>query len=199
MLLIAGLGNPEPQYLQNRHNIGFMVIDALAAAFDFAPFHKKFHALASEGRIAEEKILLLKPQNNVNRSGIAIAEAARFFKLSGDNIIIFYDELDLPRGKLRMKKGGGLAGHNGLKSIKAHCGADFRRARLGIGHPGHKDAVTKHVLGDFSKTDKLWLAPLLAALVRHAVLLVQGQDATYQNHVHIDMQKQEQEQQKEQT
>ena len=192
MLLIAGLGNPEPQYRHNRHNIGFMVIDALAAHFGFAPFQKKFHALASEGRIENEKILLLKPQNNVNRSGIAIAEAAQFFKLSGDNIIVFYDELDLPPGKLRMKKGGGLAGHNGLKSIKAHCGADFRRARLGIGHPGYQDAVTKHVLGDFSKQDDTWLTPLLESLVRHAPLLVAAQDATYQNRVHDDMQPQDQ-------
>ena len=192
MLLIAGLGNPEPQYRHNRHNIGFMVIDALAAHFGFAPFQKKFHALASEGRIENEKILLLKPQNNVNRSGIAIAEAAQFFKLSGDNIIVFYDELDLPPGKLRMKKGGGLAGHNGLKSIKAHCGADFRRARLGIGHPGYQDAVTKHVLGDFSKQDDTWLTPLLESLVRHAPLLVAAQDATYQNRVHGDMQPQDQ-------
>jgi len=188
MLLLAGLGNPDAKYARNRHNIGFMVIDALAESLGFPAFRDKFHGLTSEGRIGDQKTLLLKPQTFMNKSGISLAEAASFYKLSGDDIVVFYDELDLAPGKLRMKRGGGLAGHNGLRSIKAHMGNDFRRARLGIGHPGHKDRVNGHVLGDFSKQDALWLTPFLEALVRHSALLSTGEDATYQNRVHLDMQ-----------
>ena len=187
MLLIAGLGNPQAKHANNRHNIGFMVADALAVAFDFAPFIKKFDGLLSEGRIGEEKTLLLKPQTFMNESGRSLAKAAKFYKLAPQNIIVFYDELDLPPGKLRMRVGGGVAGHNGLKSAKARLGDGFRRARLGIGHPGDKHRVMRHVLGDFKKADS-WLKPFIESLVCHAPLLASGEDATYQNRVHLDMQ-----------
>ena len=187
MLLIAGLGNPEAKYAKNRHNIGFMAVDALARHFTFPAYREKFHGQVSDGLIDNTKVLLLKPQTFMNRSGISIAEAAGFYKLSGDQIIVFYDELDLPPGKLRIRRGGGLAGHNGLRSIKAHMGADFRRVRLGIGHPGTKDHVTGHVLGDFSKTDSYWVESFLGAICAHADLLVAGADATFQNRVHQAM------------
>ncbi len=183
MQLFIGLGNPDATYAKNRHNIGFMVIDALAEAYHFAPFKEKYHGLLAEGRIGDEKILLLKPQTFMNKSGVSVAEAANFYKLESHQILVFSDELDLPPGKLRMRRSGGLAGHNGLRSIKAHMGADFRRARLGIGHPGHKDDVTGHVLGDFTKADADWLTAFLRALCEHAPLAAQGEDATYQTRV----------------
>jgi len=189
MQLFVGLGNPEQKHAGQRHNIGFMLADRLAADYGFTPFREKYHGLLAEGQIGSEKVLLLKPQTFMNRSGISLAEAAGFYKLDGAQIVVFYDELDLPPGKLRMRdvSNGSMAGHNGLRSIKAHWGTSFRRARLGIGHPGHKDRVTGHVLGDFSKQDESWLSPFLTALSRHAPLLSEGADATYQNRVHEDM------------
>ena len=187
MRLFVGLGNPGSDYAKNRHNIGFMAVDAIAEAYSFEPFRNKYHGLLAEGRIGSEKVMLLKPMTFMNNSGVSVAEAAQFFKLSGDQIVVFYDELDLPSAKLRMRTGGGLAGHNGLRSIKAHMGGDFRRARLGIDHPGDKAKVTGHVLGDFSKDDQKWLQPMLTSLCRHAELLAQGQDATYQTRVVEDM------------
>lgn len=183
MQLFIGLGNPDAKYAKNRHNIGFMVIDALAEAYSFDPFKSKYHGLLAEGRIGGEKTLLLKPQTFMNKSGVSVSEAANFFKLDGSQIVVFYDELDLPPGKLRMRRGGGFAGHNGLKSINAHMGADFRRARLGIGHPGEKAKVNNHVLGDFAKSDAAWLDAFLGALCTHAPLLAKGEDATYQTRV----------------
>ena len=183
MQLFIGLGNPDAKYAKNRHNIGFMVIDALAEAYSFDPFKSKYHGLLAEGRIGNEKTLLLKPQTFMNKSGVSVSEAANFFKLDGSQIVVFYDELDLPPGKLRMRRGGGFAGHNGLKSINAHMGADFRRARLGIGHPGEKAKVNSHVLGDFAKSDAAWLDAFLGALCTHAPLLAKGEDATYQTRV----------------
>lgn len=183
MQLFIGLGNPEAKYAKNRHNIGFMVIDALAEAYSFDPFKEKYHGLLAEGRIGTQKVLLLKPQTFMNKSGVSVSEAVNFYKLDGSQIVVFYDELDLPPGKLRMRRGGGFAGHNGLKSINAHMGADFRRARLGIGHPGDKSKVNKHVLGDFAKADAAWLADFLRALCDHAPLLAGGEDATYQTRV----------------
>lgn len=183
MQLFVGLGNPDAKYAKNRHNIGFMAIDALAEAYHFAPFTKKYHGLVAEGRIGDEKILLLKPQTFMNKSGVSVSEAANFYKLDGADILVFYDELDLPPGKLRVRRGGGFAGHNGLRSINAHMGADFRRARLGIGHPGDKARVSGHVLGDFAKADSDWLADFLTALCTHAPLAAQGDDATYQTRV----------------
>lgn len=183
MQLFIGLGNPEAKYAKNRHNIGFMVIDALAEAYSFDPFKEKYHGLLAEGRIGTQKVLLLKPQTFMNTSGVSVSEAVNFYKLDGSQLVVFYDELDLPPGKLRMRRGGGFAGHNGLKSINAHMGADFRRARLGIGHPGDKSKVNKHVLGDFAKADAAWLADFMRALCDHAPLLADGEDATYQTRV----------------
>ena len=183
MQLFIGLGNPDAKYAKNRHNIGFMAMDALAESYNFAPFTKKYHGLLSEGRIGTQKVLLLKPQTFMNKSGVSVSEAANFFKLDGSQILVFYDELDLPPGKLRMRRGGGFAGHNGLKSINAHMGADFRRARLGIGHPGDKSKVSGHVLGDFAKADADWLQAFLKALSKHAALAAAGEDATYQTRV----------------
>lgn len=183
MQLFVGLGNPDAKYAKNRHNVGFMAIDALAEAYNFAPFKEKYHGLLAEGRIGSEKVLLLKPQTFMNKSGVSVSEAANFFKLGGEDILVFYDELDLPPGKLRMRRGGGFAGHNGLRSINAHMGADFRRARLGIGHPGDKAKVSGHVLGDFAKADADWLAAFLKALAAHAPLAAKGEDATYQTRV----------------
>lgn len=187
MLLLIGLGNPEQKYAKNRHNIGFMAIDAIAEAYSFSNFKSKHHGLVAEGQINGEKTLLLKPTTYMNKSGISVAEAVNFYKLTSQQIVVFYDELDLPSGKLRMRNGGGLAGHNGLRSINAHVGADFRRARLGIGHPGDKAKVSGHVLGDFSKQDQQWLEQLLSALTRHLDYLVKGEDATYQTRVIEDM------------
>lgn len=183
MQLFVGLGNPESKYAKNRHNVGFMAIDALAAAYGFGDFREKYHGLLAEGQIGHEKVLLLKPQTFMNKSGVSVSEAVNFFKLDGSQIVVFYDELDLPPGKLRMRRGGGFAGHNGLRSINAHMGADFRRARLGIGHPGDKAKVNSHVLGDFAKADADWLADFLKALADHAPLLAAGDDATYQTRV----------------
>jgi PTH1 family peptidyl-tRNA hydrolase len=190
MQLFVGLGNPEPKYAKHRHNIGFMAIDALAAAYGFGDFREKYHGLLAEGQIGSEKVLLLKPQTFMNKSGVSVSEAVNFFKLDGSRIVVFYDELDLPPGKLRMRRGGGFAGHNGLKSINAHMGGDFRRARLGIGHPGDKARVNSHVLGDFAKADADWLADFLKALCAHAPLLAAGDDATYQTRVVEAMQTQ---------
>jgi len=168
MLIIAGLGNPGTQYAGNRHNIGFMAVDEIQRRPGFAPWSKKFKALISEGEIAGEKILLMKPQTFMNVSGESVGEAMRFYKLGPENIVAVYDELDLVPGKARIKTGGGHGGHNGIKSLDAHCGKDYRRLRLGIGHPGHKDRVQGHVLGDFAKSDRDWLEPLLAALADNA-------------------------------
>ena len=192
MQLFVGLGNPESKYAKNRHNVGFMAIDALAAAYGFGDFREKYHGLLAEGQIGTQKVLLLKPQTFMNKSGVSVSEAVNFFKLDGSKIVVFYDELDLPPGKLRMRRGGGFAGHNGLRSINAHMGADFRRARLGIGHPGDKARVTGHVLGDFAKADADWLADFLKALADHAPLLAAGDDATYQTRVVEAMHSQDQ-------
>ena len=192
MQLFVGLGNPESKYAKNRHNVGFMAIDALAAAYGFGDFREKYHGLLAEGQIGTQKVLLLKPQTFMNKSGVSVSEAVNFFKLDGSQIVVFYDELDLPPGKLRMRRGGGFAGHNGLRSINAHMGADFLRARLGIGHPGDKAKVTGHVLGDFAKADADWLADFLKALADHAPLLAAGDDATYQTRVVEAMHSQDQ-------
>lgn len=189
MLLLVGLGNPGSKYAGNRHNIGFMAIDRIAERHNFPAFRSKYQGHISEGRLGDTKTLLLKPETYMNESGKSVAEAVRMIKLPLSNIVVFYDELDLVPGKLRMRVGGGLAGHNGLRSLRGHIGADFRRARLGIGHPGHKDLVLAHVLKDFAKADKDWLPDFLDALAEHAPLLAThdglGNDATYQNRVHL--------------
>jgi len=181
VFIIAGLGNPGRQYRDNRHNIGFMAVDAIKRAHSFSPWSKKFKSEIAEGTIGGEKVLLMKPQTFMNLSGDAIGEAMRFYKLAPTDIIVFHDELDLPAAKVRVKVGGGNGGHNGLKSMDAHVGRDYKRVRLGIGHPGVKDMVSGHVLGDFHKVDKEWLDPLLEDIGRNVELLFTGDGSQFMN------------------
>ena len=183
MLLLVGLGNPGNKYADNRHNIGFMAVDEIVRRHGFAPERHRFQGLISEGKLAGQKVLALKPQTFMNESGRSVGEAARFYKIDTDNIVVFHDELDLEPGKLRVKKGGGLAGHNGLKSLAAHVGKDFRRIRLGIGHPGDKAQVLNHVLRDFPKADDKWLDPLLDTMAEAAPLLLRDDDAAFASKV----------------
>lgn len=185
MLLIVGLGNPGPKYAFNRHNIGFMAVDAIVRRHSFSPERARFQGLIREGALAGEKVLVLKPTTYMNESGRAVGEAMRFFKLKPADVVVFHDELDLPPGKLRMKTGGGAAGHNGIRSVAAHIGDTFRRVRIGIGHPGTKERVLGAVLGDFSKADLKWLEPLLDAIAEAAPLLAEGKDASFANRVHL--------------
>ena len=173
MFLLVGLGNPGPKYAGNRHNIGFMAIDEIARQHNISPWRKKFQGESSEGLLGGEKVLLLKPSTYMNESGRAIAEACRFYKIAPEDVFVFHDELDLAPGKVKAKLGGGVAGHNGLRSTNAHIGANFHRIRLGIGHPG-RDRVTQWVLNDFAKADRDWLEPLLDALARNAPALIKG-------------------------
>ncbi|MBX4335103.1 aminoacyl-tRNA hydrolase [Bartonella raoultii] len=181
MWLIAGLGNPGVQYQNNRHNIGFMAVDAIHQFFSFSPWSKKFQAEISNGLINGEKTFLIKPQTFMNLSGQAIGEALRFYKLNSKNFIVIYDELDLPAGKVRVKHGGGHNGHNGIKSIDAHCGTDYCRVRLGIGHPGSKGLVHQHVLGNFTKSDQQWLPLLLDAIAKNTTLLIKENKSLFMN------------------
>ncbi len=181
MQIIAGLGNPGARYAGNRHNIGFMAVDAIQRRPGFSSWSKKFKAEISEGELAGEKILLIKPQTFMNLSGEAVGEAMRFYKLGPENILAIYDELDLVPGKARIKVGGGNGGHNGVKSLDAHCGKDYRRLRIGIGHPGAKELVHNHVLGDFSKLDRSWLVPLIEAIADNAEMLVRRDDSQLLN------------------
>ena len=183
MLIFAGLGNPGSQYAGNRHNIGFMALDAVARQHGFPPFRSKFQGLASEGSLAGERVLLLKPSTYMNESGRAVGEALRFYKVALAGVAVFHDELDLGAGRLRVKVGGGNAGHNGLRSITALCGNDYKRVRLGIGHPGDKTLVHAYVLSDFAKMERPWVDSLCRAVAAEADLLVKGQDATFQNKV----------------
>jgi len=173
MLLIVGLGNPGTKYAKNRHNVGFMAVDHIIDRHNFSQSQKKFKSECFEGKVAGEKILILKPQTFMNLSGEAVGEAMRFYKLSPSDIFVIHDELDLVAGKVRAKVGGSHGGHNGLKSIDAHCGKDYHRIRIGIGHPGHKSKVNSHVLGDFAKADYEWLDPLLETMAKNADLLVE--------------------------
>jgi PTH1 family peptidyl-tRNA hydrolase len=175
MLLLVGLGNPGRDYAGHRHNIGFMALDRMAGIHGFAPFREKFQGELSQGEVAGERALAFRPLTYMNESGRAVGEAARFFKVPSERIFVFYDELDLAPGKLKVKFGGGAAGHNGIRSIDSHIGPDFWRIRLGIGHPGHRDRVTGHVLKDFAKQDKVWLDPLLDAIAESLPLLVAGE------------------------
>jgi PTH1 family peptidyl-tRNA hydrolase len=183
MLIFAGLGNPGPQYAGNRHNIGFMAVDAIARAHRFPPFRAKFQAGASEGTIGTERVLLLKPTTYMNESGRAVGEALRFYKVPLSDVVVLHDELDLEPGKLRVKVGGGNAGHNGLRSITALCGNDYKRVRLGIGHPGDKALVHGYVLSDFFKDERPWVSRLCEAIAEDADLLAKGDDASFQNKV----------------
>jgi len=171
MLLIAGLGNPGPTYQHNRHNIGFMAVDAIARAHDFGPWRKRFHGMVAEGRLGSEKAVLLKPLTYMNDSGIAVAEAAHFFKLAPNEVYVLYDEIDLAPMKVRVKAGGGSAGHNGIRSIVAHFGKEFMRVRLGVGHPGDKHKVRGYVLKDFAKAERSWVEAVIAAISHAAPAL----------------------------
>jgi PTH1 family peptidyl-tRNA hydrolase len=181
MLIFAGLGNPGAQYKANRHNVGFMAADAIARRHSFSPWTKKFHGQVAEGTVGGEKVLLIKPQTFMNLSGQAVGEAMRFYKLTPADVVVLYDELDLAPGKVRVKTGGGAGGHNGIRSLDQHIGKDYRRVRIGIGHPGVKELVHSYVLGDFSKADRDWLEPLLDAIGDHADLLAKGDDNSFMN------------------
>jgi PTH1 family peptidyl-tRNA hydrolase len=187
MLLIAGLGNPGPDHAKNRHNIGFMAVDEIARRWGFAAPRRRFQGHAAEGAIETPqgpvKALILKPQTFYNESGRAVGEALNFFKIAPEDLIVFYDEIDLAPGRFRMKAGGGAAGNNGVRSITAQVGPYFRRARLGTGHPGHKDLVHGHVLSDFHKAELKWVEPLLQAVADAAPLLAMGEDEKYQAEV----------------
>lgn len=183
MKLFVGLGNPGARYAGNRHNIGFMALDRIAADHGFAPWRSKFGAMLSEGRLGGQKVILLKPQGYMNLSGQPVAEAAHFYKLAPADITVFHDELDLAPGKMRLKQGGGHAGHNGLRSIHQHLGPDYVRVRLGIGHPGHKDRVSAYVLSDFAKADQGWLEDLLRGVSDGAPALAAGDGARFANAV----------------
>jgi peptidyl-tRNA hydrolase, PTH1 family len=188
MQLWAGLGNPGPQYALHRHNVGFMALDVIADMHGFGPVQKKFQGWLQEGRIGSSRILLLKPATFMNESGRAVAEAMRFYKLDLSALTVFHDELDLAPMKVKVKQGGGTAGHNGLRSIDKHLGADFRRVRLGIGHPGHKDRVTGHVLGNYAKAEMDPLTDMLAAISAEAKWLADGDDVRFMNDVALRMQ-----------
>jgi PTH1 family peptidyl-tRNA hydrolase len=187
MLLFVGLGNPGEGYAGNRHNIGFMAVQTIAGYHRIAPWRRKFQGVAVEGDIAAAKILLLLPGTFMNLSGQAVAEAVNFYKLAAGDIVVFHDELELPPGKLRVKTGGGNAGHNGLRSISAHVGNDYRRVRFGIGHPGDKKLVESYVLQDFAKSEKPWVEAICGAAAENAALLIEGKDSTFQNKVHLAM------------
>ena len=183
MKLIAGLGNPGGKYERNRHNIGFMAVDMIAAEHGFGPWKSKFQGVFSEGRLGSEKVVLLKPETFMNKSGQSVGEAMRFYKLDPEDVIILHDEIDLAPAKVRVKTGGGHAGHNGLRSIHGHIGPDYVRVRLGVGHPGHKDAVPGYVLRDFPKADQDWLNDVLRGLSDGAPYLGDGDSAKFLNAV----------------
>lgn len=181
MKLIVGLGNPGAKYAANRHNIGFMAVDRIAADHGFSPWRQRFQAEMSEGRLGSEKVVLLKPLTFMNLSGQSVGEAMRYLKLTPEDVIVIHDELDLAPGKCRVKLGGGHAGHNGLRSIHQHIGENYHRVRLGIGHPGHKDRVAGYVLSDFAKADADWLDDLLRGISDGAAALAAGDGPGFQN------------------
>ena len=183
MQLFVGLGNPGATYARNRHNIGFMAVDRIAEDHGFPPFRAKFQGEVTEGRLGGEKVILLKPATYMNRSGQSVGEAMRFYKLAPEDVTVFHDELDLAPGKVRVKQGGGHAGHNGLRSIHAHIGEAYRRVRLGIGHPGRKELVTGYVLHDFGKADAEWLDDVLRGVADGAPDLAAGDQSRFQNAV----------------
>lgn len=188
MQIWAGLGNPGPKYAMNRHNVGFMACDLLADMYDFGPVQKKFLGWSQEGRIGGEKILLLKPATFMNESGRSVAEALRFYKLPIAALTVFHDELDLAPFKVKVKTGGGTAGHNGLRSIDQHLGPDFRRVRIGIGHPGHKDRVHGYVLGNYAKAEMDDLVKMLGAIGSAAEWLAGGDDPRFMSECALSMQ-----------
>ena len=183
MQLWVGLGNPGAQYALQRHNVGFMAVDTIAEIHDFGPVKKAFQGWTQEGRIGPEKILLLKPATFMNESGRSVGEAMRFYKLDVGDVTVFHDELDLAPFKVKVKTGGGTAGHNGLRSTEAHIGNEFRRVRIGIGHPGHKDKVSPYVLGNYAKAEMDPLADLLGAVAAEAEWLAEGNDGRFMSDV----------------
>ncbi|MEL6575631.1 MAG: aminoacyl-tRNA hydrolase [Pseudomonadota bacterium] len=183
MLLFAGLGNPGPKHARQRHNIGFMAVDAIAEREGAPGWRSKFQGEVTELRFGSTKVILLKPQTFMNLSGQSVGEAARFYGVAPEDVTVFHDELDLAPGRLRVKRGGGHAGHNGLRSIHQHIGESYRRVRLGIGHPGHKDKVAGYVLHDFAKAEEEWVDPLIDEMARAVGKLVEGDDAGFMNAV----------------
>ena len=184
MLLIVGLGNPGSEYSGNRHNVGFMALDAIHRRHGFGPWRRRFQGDTAEATIDGEKVLLLKPLTYMNESGRSVGEAMRFYKLAPADVLVIHDEVDLPPGKMRMKVGGGSGGHNGLRSITGAIGDTYRRMRIGVGHPGVKEMVPHYVLHDFAKADRTWLEPMLDAIGDHAGLLAAGKDSTFANRLH---------------
>jgi PTH1 family peptidyl-tRNA hydrolase len=187
MRLFVGLGNPGPRHAGHRHNVGFRVVDEIACAGGAPPWRRRFQGEATEAVLGAERVLILKPQTYMNESGRAVAQAQRFYKVPLGDVVVFHDELDLPPGKLRVKLGGGNAGHNGLRSITAQCGNDYRRVRIGIGHPGDKALVHPYVLSDFAKAEEPWVEDLCRACADHVALLAKGDDLRFQNKVHLAM------------
>jgi peptidyl-tRNA hydrolase, PTH1 family len=187
MQLFVGLGNPGARHVWNRHNVGFMTVDAIAKRHGLPPWRRRFQGVAAEGPMGRERVLLLLPGTFMNESGRAVAEAMHFYKLGLSQVVVFHDELDLPPGKVRVKAGGGVAGHNGLRSVTAHIGNDYRRVRIGIGHPGIKELVHGYVLSDFPKSERSWVEALTGIIADNADLLARGEDASFQNKVHLAM------------
>ena len=187
MLLFVGLGNPGARYAGNRHNIGFMAVEAIARRHDFGPFRRKYQGVAVEGAIVRQRVLLLLPGTYMNESGRAVAEAARFYKIAIGDIVVFHDEVDLAPAKVRVKVGGGVAGHNGLRSITAHVGNEYKRVRIGVGKPPTKEMVPTHVLSDFAKSERPWVEALCEVMADNAGLLAEGKDSSFQNKVHLGM------------
>src|SRR6202048_4356552 len=188
MRLFVGLGNPGAKYAHKRHNIGFMAVDEIARRHGFAPWRRRFQGETSEGTLDHERVVLLRPSTFMNESGRAVQEAANFFKLAAGEITVFQDELELPAGKLRVKVGGGIAGHNGLRSISSHVGNDYRRVRLGVGHPGIKGLVRGHAVSNFAGSDRPWVEALLGVVADNAALLAADRYSAFQNKVHLAMQ-----------
>jgi len=187
MLLFVGLGNPGARYAGNRHNIGFMALDAIRKRHGIGPFRRKYQGVAVEGAIARERVLLLLPGTFMNESGRAVAEATRFYKIAPSDIVVFHDEVDLAPAKVRVKVGGGVAGHNGLRSITAHVGNEYKRVRIGVGKPTVKELVPTHVLSDFAKSERPWVEALCEIMADNAGLLAEGKDSSFQNKVHLAM------------
>jgi PTH1 family peptidyl-tRNA hydrolase len=187
MLLLVGLGNPGEKYSRNRHNIGFMAVDEIAKRHGIGPWRRRFQGVACEGPIGGARALLLLPGTFMNESGRAVAEAVHFYKLPLKDVTVFHDEIDLSPAKVRVKIGGGIAGHNGLRSISEHIGNDYRRVRIGVGHPGNKDMVQHYVLGDFAKSERGWVEALTDIIAENADFLTRGEDASFQNKVHLAM------------
>jgi PTH1 family peptidyl-tRNA hydrolase len=187
MLLLVGLGNPGTKYAGNRHNIGFMALEAIARRHNIAPWRRRFQGVAVEGNVDGQKVLLLLPGTYMNESGRAVSEALGFYKLSVNDVVVFHDELELPPLKVRVKAGGGIAGHNGLRSISQHIGNDYRRVRMGIGHPGDKKLVERYVLADFAKDEWPGVEALCDLVADNVTLLIDGKDSTFQNKIHLAM------------